>query len=54
MKIRDYFMLMAFMVLDMDTYKVSPLILGHSFLSTTDANIDVGAGEIHLDITDKT
>ena len=28
----------------------TPLILGRSFLSTTNAHIDVGVGEIHLNI----
>lgn len=37
----------------MDTDKETPLILGHLFVSTAEANIDVGAGEIQLHINGK-
>jgi hypothetical protein len=37
--------------MDVDTR--TPLILGRPFLSTANANIDVGAGEIHLNINDE-
>jgi hypothetical protein len=36
-------------VLDMDVTR-TPLIPGRPFLSTANANIDVGTGEIHLNI----
>jgi hypothetical protein len=37
----------------MDSDKETPLILGRPFLSTTEANIDVGAGSIRLHINGK-
>jgi len=46
MKIRECFVPMDFVVLDMDVDKETPLILGRLFLSTADARIDVGAGVI--------
>jgi len=49
-KIRGYFVLVDFVVLDMETTKESPLILGRPFLSTAGAQIDVGAGEICFNI----
>jgi len=45
-KIRDYFIPVDFVVLDMEISKETPLILGRPFLSTAGAHIDVGAGEI--------
>jgi hypothetical protein len=39
-----------FVVLDMDVDTRTPLILGRPFLSTANANIDVGAGMIRLNI----
>ncbi|XP_066160965.1 uncharacterized protein [Oryza sativa Japonica Group] len=39
-KIRDFFIPVDFVVLDMDTGKETPLILGRPFLSTAGANID--------------
>ena len=41
-KIRDFFISVDFVVLDMDSEKKTSLILGRPFLSTRDANIDVG------------
>jgi hypothetical protein len=41
---------MDFVVLDMDVDTRTPLILEKPFLSTTNANIDVGAREIRLNI----
>ena len=41
------------MVLDMETTKESPLILGRPFLSTAGAQIDVGAREICFNINGK-
>ncbi|KAK3118733.1 hypothetical protein QOZ80_9BG0705840 [Eleusine coracana subsp. coracana] len=52
-KIRDCFIPVDFVVLDMDVGKSTPLILGHPFLSTADARIDVGAGEIRFHINGK-
>nr|AAM74467.1 Hypothetical protein similar to putative retroelement [Oryza sativa Japonica Group]AAP53492.2 hypothetical protein LOC_Os10g24380 [Oryza sativa Japonica Group] len=43
-KIRDFFIPVDFVVLDMDTGKETLLILGRPFLSTAGANIDVGMG----------
>ena len=39
-----------FVVLDMEVDAKMPLILGRPFLSTANAHIDVGAGEIQLNI----
>jgi hypothetical protein len=44
---------MNFIVLDMQEDMKTPLILGRSFLSTTNAHIDVGAGEIKFNINRK-
>ncbi|XP_066163392.1 uncharacterized protein [Oryza sativa Japonica Group] len=52
-KIQDFFISVDFVVLDMDTGKETPLILGRPFLSTAGANIDVGTGNIHFDINRK-
>ena len=52
-KIRDFFIPVDFVVLDMDTEKETPLILGSPFLSTADANIDVGTGSISFRINGK-
>jgi hypothetical protein len=40
-RIRDFFVPVDFVVLDMDVDTRTPLILGRPFLSTTNANIDV-------------
>jgi hypothetical protein len=47
-KVQDYFI-----PVDMDTSKETPLILGRPFLSTAGATINVGAGEIRLNINGK-
>jgi hypothetical protein len=52
-KVRDYFIHVNFVVLDMDISKETPLILGRPFLSTTRATINVGAGEIYFSINGK-
>ena len=52
-KIQGYFIPVDFMVLDMETTKESPLILGRLFFSTARAQIDVGAREIHFNINGK-
>jgi hypothetical protein len=41
------------MVLDMQEDMTTPLILGRPFLSTTNAHIDVGVGEIKFNINKK-
>jgi hypothetical protein len=52
-KIRGYFIPVDFMVLDVETTKESPLILGRPFLSTVVVQIDVGSGEIRFNINGK-
>jgi len=37
----------------MSVHTKTPLILGRTFFSTANAHIDVGAGEIHLNINGK-
>ena len=49
-KIRGYYVLVDFVVLNMELTKETPLILGRPFLSTAGAQIDVGAGEICFNI----
>jgi hypothetical protein len=51
-KIQGNFVHVDFVVLDMETTKESPLILGPPFLSTAGAQINVGAGEFHFTIND--
>ena len=53
MRVRDYFVPVDFVVLDMNNQKETTLILGRPFLNTADAHIDVGAGEIRLHINGK-
>nr|CAB3480470.1 unnamed protein product [Digitaria exilis] len=48
--IRDIFVPVDFVVLDMEADAKTPLILGRSFLSTANASIDVGAGVVQLRI----
>ena len=52
-KVRDYFIPVDFVVLDMDISKDTPLILGRPFLSTAGAQINVGAREICFNINGK-
>ena len=52
-RIREFFVPVDFVVLDMEVDTKTPLILGRPFLSTANANIDVGAGEIYLNINGK-
>ncbi|XP_066167820.1 uncharacterized protein [Oryza sativa Japonica Group] len=52
-KIRDFFNPVDFVVLDMETGKETPLILGRPFLSTAGANIDVRTGSIRFHINGK-
>jgi hypothetical protein len=52
-KIRNLFVTIDFVVLDMQEDMKTPLILGRPFLSTTNAHIDVGAREIKFHINGK-
>ena len=45
-KIWNFFIPIDFVVLDMEVDAKMPLIMGRPFLSTANAHIDVGAGEI--------
>ena len=53
-KIWNFFIPIDFVVLDMEVDAKTPLILGMPFFSTTNAHIDVGAGEIQLNINGQT
>jgi hypothetical protein len=46
-RIRNFFVPMDFMVVEMDVYRQIPLILERSFLSTTGAMIDVAGKRRH-------
>jgi hypothetical protein len=50
-RIRNSFVPVDFMVLEMDVYRQIPLIRGRPFLSTTEATIDVAVGIIKLNIS---
>jgi len=52
-KIRDCYVLVDFVVLDMDVTKESTLILGRPFLSTAKTQIDIASGEINFNIHGK-
>jgi hypothetical protein len=52
-RIKNSFMLVDFVVLEMDVCRQIPLILGRPFLSTTGATIDVAARIIKLNISRK-
>ena len=52
-KIRDCYVPVDFVVLDMEVAKKSTLILGRPLLSTAKAQIDVGSGEISFNIHGK-
>ena len=53
-KIRNFFIPVDFVILDREVDAKTPLILGRPFLSTANAHIDVGAGEIQLNINGQT
>jgi hypothetical protein len=53
MRIRNSFVPVDFVVLEMDVCLQTPLILGRPFLSTAGATIDVAAGIIKLNICRK-
>ena len=50
MKIRNFFVPVDFVILDMGVDTEIPLILGRPFLSMTTAHIDAGVGVIQLNI----
>ena len=50
-QIGDHIVSVDFIVLDMDKRTRTPLILGRPFLRTAKASIDVGSGEISVDIS---
>jgi hypothetical protein len=52
-RIKNSFMLVDFVVLEMDVCRQIPLILGRPFLSTTGSTIDVAARIIKLNISRK-
>jgi hypothetical protein len=52
-RVWDFFVPVDFVVLGMDVDTRTPLMLGRPFLSSANANIDVGAGEIRLNINDE-
>jgi hypothetical protein len=52
-KIRSCFVPIDFVVLDISADTKTPLILGRPFLRMANAQIDVGAREIHLNINGK-
>jgi len=49
-KIRNFFVPVDFVILDMEVNTGIPLILGRPFLSMTTAHIDAGVGVIQLNI----
>ena len=52
-KIRNFFVSVDFVVLDIQEDMKTPVILGRPFLSTINAHINVGAGEIRFHINGK-
>jgi hypothetical protein len=52
-KIQNFFVPIDFVVLDMQEDMKTPLILRRPFLSTTNAHIDIGPGEIKFNISGK-
>ena len=52
-KIQNFFVLIDFVVLDMQEDMKTPLILRRPFLGTINAHIDVGAREIKFHINGK-
>ena len=53
-KVKNTYILVGFVVLDMEGDLGIPLILGRPFLRDTNARIDVGTGKISLHIMGKT
>ncbi|XP_010552529.1 PREDICTED: uncharacterized protein LOC104822865 [Tarenaya hassleriana] len=54
LKVGDYYILVDFLVLDMDADSSMPIILGRPFLNTADVVIHVRAGRLTMSIGDKT
>jgi hypothetical protein len=52
-RIKNSFISVDFVVLEMDVCRQIPLILGGAFLSTAVATIDIAAGIIKLNISGK-
>jgi hypothetical protein len=52
-RIKNSFVLVDFMVLEIDVYHQTPLILGRPFLNTAGATIDVAAEIVKLNINGK-
>jgi hypothetical protein len=52
-RIRNFFVPVDSVVLDMEVNTTTPLIPGRPFLSTANVNIDVRGGEINLSINGK-
>jgi hypothetical protein len=52
-KLRNFFVPVDFVVLDMQEDMKTPLILGRPFLSTTNAHIDVGGGKLNSTLMEK-
>ena len=52
-KVDKFIFPINFVVLDMEEYKVTPLILGRPFLSTSKALVDVECGELTLRVGDE-
>jgi hypothetical protein len=52
-KIRNFFVPVDFVILDMEDDTKIPLILGRPFLSMTTAHIDAGVGVIQLNINEQ-
>ena len=52
-KIWNFFIPIDFVILNREVDTKTPLILGRPFLSTTNAHIDVGAGEIQFNINEQ-
>ena len=47
-KIQDYYVPIDFMILNMGEEEDVPIILGRSFLNTTNAIIYIGSGQVHF------
>src|SRR5689334_15052638 len=53
-RIQDFLIPVNFVILDMEDDSKTSLILGRPFLSTANASIDVGGGEIQFNINGET
>jgi len=50
-RIQEQYIATDFLVLDMQGDDESPILLGRSFLYTTKANIYIGSGHIHFNLS---